>query len=943
MKKKILIVSMLAALSTASYSSTWGDMKYIDQLVQNQEYDMAEEELLDFLKKYPDSKKYYPLALDRIAKLYYLEKNYAEARKYFKEYLKDENLKDDERQEGIYNLIRTDIELGDLDEAKKYADFIVSEKKYLAFFQLAKAFYDRENFEEAQLYFRRLLKIDSEYYGEGLLYLSLSSYKGSEYVRSIVFGEEYLSKAKTGDKNLSLVNFILGSAHLKIGDLTIAEKYFKTIEEKHSGSEYADDSKYQLLKLYVEKRREKEAQTYLEKLKGSKYEEDGYQEIAQYYLFKGDYPRAEKYYGAIAYKSGKPETIYGYAQSLLKQDKNSQALVQFKKLKDSDYDSEYYYYTSYILYGEKRYKEVLAILENFENKGIKEEYLKNIGVFFATSSYETGKYKVAKKYFQKIYSEDPNKENLYNMMLVNSKLEDLDSLEKNFSKYKKEYPDDIKYKKSTYLIMGNTYFAVGQLEKAEKFYETSLGENFDQETLGNLIMVLAKEGKYSKLLSYLEKAEPSVENVYLKGTAHLGLNQYQQAETSLLWVMNSKEAMEDQRERANFRLIKNYLSWKKYDKAIEYSEKYEKNYNKYRYEALDMRAVAYFKLGAYKNSRLVYEKFAEDAKWAEYGKFQTAETYYNEGNYAQAKKHYEELASKNGKYAEDSLYWVISIDYYERDYKGALEGIAQFKKKYQQSKYSQDISYITGEIYLAKNEKAKAVSEYENLYEKTKDFSTGEKSAEKLVETYYDMGEYEKSLQWASKLKDGKKTVLWRAAVYMKTGKVNDALKEYNKVIEDENYGDRANFALGDHYLEEGETEKALSHYERAAEFEKSLLKDKALFKVGEVQLKKENYMDSLKAFTRIRVLYDKSELREAAMIRIAKIYEIQNEEDKSLKTYLELYDNYKTSKNYPYFIKKILVQYLKLEKVEIAKNYYVELRKLDVKEAEPFKKYFKN
>ena len=125
---------------------------------------------------------------------------------------------------------------------------------------------------------------------------------------------------------------------------------------------------------------------------------------------------------------------------------------------------------------------------------------------------------------------------------------------------------------------------------------------------------------------------PSVENMYLKGVSHLGLNQYEQAETAFLWVISSDRATADQKERASFRLIKDYLAWEEYEKALESGEKHVEKYKNYYYESMDMMAIAYFKMGSYKNSRSLYEKFLKDPKWAEYGAFQIAETYYNEEN-----------------------------------------------------------------------------------------------------------------------------------------------------------------------------------------------------------------------------------------------------------------------------------------------------------------------
>ena len=82
MKKKITLIALLAALSTVSFASERDDLKYIDELYKNRNYKVAVLELEGFLKKYPTSRRIKDIQL-RLAKTYFLRKDYENSKKYF--------------------------------------------------------------------------------------------------------------------------------------------------------------------------------------------------------------------------------------------------------------------------------------------------------------------------------------------------------------------------------------------------------------------------------------------------------------------------------------------------------------------------------------------------------------------------------------------------------------------------------------------------------------------------------------------------------------------------------------------------------------------------------------------------------------------------------------------------------------------------------------------
>ena len=74
MKKKHFTLALILALSMTSFANERDDLNFIDELYKQKNFDMAIVESKEFLNKYPDS-KYNKNMLDRIAKVYFLQKN----------------------------------------------------------------------------------------------------------------------------------------------------------------------------------------------------------------------------------------------------------------------------------------------------------------------------------------------------------------------------------------------------------------------------------------------------------------------------------------------------------------------------------------------------------------------------------------------------------------------------------------------------------------------------------------------------------------------------------------------------------------------------------------------------------------------------------------------------------------------------------------------------
>jgi len=82
LKKKITLIALLLALSTGVFANERDDLNYIDELYKSRNYKVAVIELENFLQKYPSSRRIKDVQL-RLAKTYFLEKDYENSKKYF--------------------------------------------------------------------------------------------------------------------------------------------------------------------------------------------------------------------------------------------------------------------------------------------------------------------------------------------------------------------------------------------------------------------------------------------------------------------------------------------------------------------------------------------------------------------------------------------------------------------------------------------------------------------------------------------------------------------------------------------------------------------------------------------------------------------------------------------------------------------------------------------
>ncbi|MEI6857881.1 tetratricopeptide repeat protein [Psychrilyobacter sp.] len=953
MKKKLFILSLLIVIGSQIFATDRDDMKYIDKLYEAKEYSMATDELKTFVGKYPDS-RYQKVALERLSKTLYLDKNYKSSATYFNQYLKLEKLKRDEKDEAHYYLARNLIYLKDYNGAKKEINLINknSLKKIDAVYYLGISYYENGRYEEAKKTFKYLITKPTRS-KDALLYISLSSYNNKEYVNSTIYLDEYL-KGSTEGKNIELASYMYGMNQYKLGNNDLAIKKLIEVETNYPQSEYIADVRYGLLDIYLSNEEMTKADEYYKKLMGGNNEGKANILLANYYFAQKNYETSMKYYELVN-NSNDAKVIYGSAFSMFKVGESKggtegkklveQSKKTFKNLLRTNLNSEGIYYMALIDFRAKKYSEVIKNLKAYDESKMKREYKSNIDLFLGKSYFETKNYKKSRTYYTDVYNRTQSKEGLYQLILVNSKLKDLKNTRLRFNEYRTKFSTDIEYRQKIYLIVGNTYYKGGDTKGAKDTYKEYLRSYNDTKISENLITILVAAGSYKELIIYLTPQPKTAENRYLLGVAYLGLTQYEKAIEKFEGVITGKDANLFQKEKSNYNLVKAHFAAKNYGDAIKSARQYfaVKEYKRYKNEVMDLEALSNFRLGKYQKARGIFSELGKNSKYKEYSSFQIAETYYNEGKFDLSFKGYNDLyeENKNGKYAIVSLYWGINILYTQENYEDVIKISEEFNLEYPESNYIADVNFYRADAYFKLNDTKNAAKTYIKIYQETADEKLKNKTAKELTTLYYNVDDYENANLWKEKISDSNEKIYLSALIYEKQGKTDLAIVEYKELIDNVEYGSKVNFNLATYYYKEKNYDESKKYYENILDVEDGPYKDTATYRIGQIYFKSKDYSKALRNFMKVELLYEKSSLREAAKLKIATTYEIQKADEKAKKTYEEFYETYPESKYRGLVLEKLLVINLNEEKIEEAKRYYDEFLIANEEVAEGYTLYF--
>ena len=935
--RKYLIISLLASYSIV-FAGESEDFKAVDNLYKERNFKAALVESEKFLQKYPESKHQKSMR-DKVAKIYFLEKNYKKAEEIFKKLFTMEE-KQSQKDEYASYLARANALLNNSDSAMFYVKEIKDKKVFQkTFFAVAQNFLAKENNEAALKAYKEIIDNKYESYKESMMGLGIVYYNLKDYDKSIYWLSEFSKEMPK--ENKEMVSYLRASALYRKGNTDEAISHFEELASIEPSTEYSRKAILYLIEIYSNKKDESKVNFYLNKIKGTKEYNTAMSMIGDLYVTKENYNKALDYYAQSNDKNN-PKLIYGEAYSLYKNGKYEEALKKFQSLKNSDYYNQSIYHIFAINYKLKNFDEIIRDREIIRKVVVSQVDTDNIIRIIANSAYQVGNYKLAKDYYGRLFAVSPDKENLFRVILLDSQMLDMEDLRIRFNQYNELYSNDTEFKKDVYLYTGDAYYKAGDPERAEQIYKTYLNQYTNTEVISSLMSTLLEQKKYDEMEQYLSLVQDESSVNYLKGIAAMGLGKYDEAESEFQKVLASGDQSLSTKVYLN--RVRNYFLAERYNEAVQAGEQYlsrlSPDKDKVIYsEMLDKIGLSYFRLGKYDQARAYYSKIASMKGYEVYGKFQIADSYYNEQNYEKAGSLYKEVYNQFGEtfYGEQAYYKYImtlsltgNTDAFEREKNN-------FMKVYPSSNLKGTITNLTTNMYIESGDTDKAIESLNTSSSNTDDIAVKENNTTKIITLKLQKKDYKDIEKYIAELPTEDERAYYSAQYYA-AKKDSKAIKEYEKLLQSEKYKAYASKGLGDYYFDNKDLSKAKKYYSTYVNINKNP-DEHILYRLGQANEKENNLKMAL---TDYKAVYSKNgKLANDAMLRAAEIYDKQENVAEAEKLFTKLYGvkNNKDLKSYS--IEKLIYYKLVKNNTKEAKKLYDELKKLDAKRAEKFKAYF--
>ena len=941
MKKKYLLAALMFTLGISTFASEREDLAFVDELYKQKKFDMAIVESKSFLDRYPTS-KYNRSIQDRIAKVYFLQGDYANAIKYFKILLMNNDLKEKDKNEIRYYLVRCYAGVGDRKTSEEYLKLIDIKNEYYekAIYDMGTAYLSREDYQGAEEEFQRLITLNGKYYNDVIISMALLSYNKGDYNRSIAYLNQYAQLK--GKKNIVFMNYLLGSAYYKLDQGDLATRYFEESVRENRNSAYGRKAALNLIEIYSNKGDTTKAQEKLDVLKGSSDYNEGMRILGDSYATKGDYSKAVECYNQVTDFTN-PKLLYSYGFSLYKLDKLKEAQTYFESLKNSSYYNQAMYYIFAIDYKLGNYKKIIKNRDEVKKVVVNQKDVESINTIIANAAYEVGDYKLSKDYYGRNYALNPNVESLYRIIVIDNKIEDMADIKIRFNEYKNRFSGDKKYRKNIYISVGELYYKKDMIDESIEIYKEYLANNKDFDILNNLVTVLLVKQNYTEMMQYLDGADSSPNSVYLRGIASMGMGNYSDASGYFTIVEQDSTTAPELLEKVKFNKLRNAFLWEKYEEAIKYGEEYLANYpaGESRAEVLDKTAISYFRVDNYDKSREYYLQLKNLPEYSEYANFQIADSYYAQGKYQEAMQGYQEIfkQSPDGKYGENANYWYLNslinlgkLDEFEKEKD-------EFLKKYPNSNMKSSIYTLASHIYEKRGDKESILSNYEKLYTSSTDKNIKEETATKIIDIQLASNKLDEAMKYISDIGNIEIKSYYNSLIYEKQGKKEEAIKEYENLFKGTKYKDYAGVNLGNYSFNKKDYTKAREYYLAVNDLESSPYKDFVLYQLSNIDEIEGKNESALRGYTKGYVLYS-GEYSNLSKLKAAQLSEKLGKESEALKLYKELY-SVKDFQYKSFVLEKMIFYTLKTGNKVEAKKYYTELQKLDKKTAEKYNQFF--
>ena len=931
MKKNKLALGILLSflISVSLLGSERRDMSYLDELYQQRRFELAVSESERFLNTYPRS-RHRASILERVGKTYFLLERYEKAIEYLRLYLGTSGVKNGD--EINYYIMRSYAILGNKGEADRFQGLISQGSEYYqrGLYEVGMLYVSRDDYNSAKAKLDQVISSRGGYTDNAALGMALMAFNISRNNEVLNYLNQ-LSVARMSEANKSLVGYLYGAVYYRDGKLNEAARSFEEVVQREVTSEYGKKSLVTLVEVYGKLGNEAKLNEAVTRTSDANVKDEIAKIVGDSYANRGSYERALSFYQMVA-NTRDLHSIYGKGYALYKLNRRQEALVEFNRLAGTAYYPRSLYYIFAIDYDMKNYRKIVDNRALVNQVTLSREDRDNINAIIANSAYELGDSQLAYGLYKNIYDQNPTRENLYRIIVLASQNNDFPALDGLFDSYEKSFPEDEEYKSRIYRTMGNAYYQNGQSARAVDVYKKYLENAEDAMVLENLISILLNTQNYRDMLTYVEMAESSLENTYLKGIANVGLGNYEVADMHFVGILSDANITNELSNRTKFNRVRNFFLWEKYNDAITHGEEYltlEGAPDKE--EVIDRVAVSYFRLDNFEKSREYYGRLLENSNLVEYGKFQIAESYYGERNLERAKEEYKKVYEEypDGEYGERSYYWYLNVLANAGEMETFNNEKDIFLERYPNSPMRDNILMLSGAIYEHLNDSAKAIEYYRNLYSTSRDENIRDGAGEKVLEMYITLNETEAAKEFLNSIPDSEIKTYYTSVVYSREGNSEGAYEQNLKLLESERYKSYANINLGMYYFNQNDFVKSREYYNNIVDAESSTYKDIATFQLANIDEREGNLEEAFRGYTRGYVMYQGNYFQ-ISKVKAGEMAEKLNNLEEALTIYTELHQLGDQLVYREVVLEKLIVYSLGLDKKSDARKYYSELSEIN-------------
>ena len=672
--------------------------------------------------------------------------------------------------------------------------------------------FSSKNYKAAKKYLNRV-ENSQKYGSQAKYYIGFMAYEGDDYDKA----NEYFTQVEGEDKYKEKLSYYQADLNFKLGKFEKAIELAKAQLEKTNEENEVSELNKIVGESYFNLEKYEEAISYLTEYKGKKgkWNNTDYYQLGYAYYKQKDYEKAISEFNKIinGNNSVAQNAYYHLGESYVNLDKKQEALNAFRNASQMDYDLK-----------------------------IQEDAWLN----YAKISYEIGNPyqsvpQVLASYLDK-YPETNNRTEL-ETLLIDSYI-----TSKNYKealvllKGKKSFENKVAYQKVAY-YRGIELYNESNYTEAEKMFDASIGESQDL--------------KYTARATFW-KAETDY-NLTNYDDALIGFKQFQQ---------QTDANQTPEYNNLDYHLAYTYFKQKNYDQAIKYFKDFtaSKKEDKVRLNDAYLRlADSYFVTSAYENAITMYsEALSINKIEMDYAFFQKAMSY---GYLGQTDKKISELETFISKYPSsklrDDAMYTLGNAYVKAG--NTDKGIAMYNQlvtEYNNGSFTSKALLRQGLVHYNKSKNEEALTKFKKV---AGDFPNSLEANQAVATArliYIDLGRVDDYAAWVQTLDyvevtdgDIDNATYQSAEKQYLDGNTNDAIKLFNRYLNDFNNGLHANqshFYLAQLYFKKELKENAKPHYKAVVNASQSEFTEEALLRLSQITLEEKNWNEAIPTLKRL-------------------------------------------------------------------------------------------